>query len=85
MACSDVGLGKYVADDENIENDDVVVWYTIIFSHSPHTEDIPFVTTESFSVRLDPHNFFEVNPSTTLGSDVVNRPILIGANCPPPG
>lgn len=74
MACEDVGLGKYVQKNENIENTDIVVWYTVIYSHSPHTEDQPFVPTKSASLLFSPDNFFEINPAYGLKT-------LIGNNC----
>ncbi|MEM3063075.1 MAG: hypothetical protein QW303_06005 [Nitrososphaerota archaeon] len=78
MACHDVGIGKYIEDDENLVNEDIVVWYTIIFSHVPHSEDMPFVITKKLSVLFEPHNFFEFNPSTALGE--LEHPVLIQPN-----
>lgn len=73
MACKDIGLGKYVKKDANIENTDIVLWYTIIFSHAPHSEDQPMVTTKNASLLFVPENFFEINPAYGLRQ-------LIGSN-----
>lgn len=68
MACEDVGLGKYVKDDENVDNDDIVVWYNMFYGHHPSTEDYPFVPVKYFSLKLYPENFFELNPATLLNT-----------------
>ena len=72
MACEDVGLGKYVQDNEKIENKDIVVWYSILYSHAPSTEDYPFVSTKTFGLKLIPDNFFETNPACTLSTQICN-------------
>jgi primary-amine oxidase len=66
LAKEDVGLGKYVSRDASIDGEDVVVWYTELFSHHGHTEDFPLVETLSRGLQLVPHDFFEVNPTVPL-------------------
>lgn len=66
MVSEDIGLGKYVKKDANIENTDIVLWYTIIYSHAPHSEDHPMVPTKSASLLFTPENFFEINPAYGL-------------------
>ena len=70
MACEDVGLGKYVKDNEKIENKDIVVWYSMLYSHEPSSEDYPFVSTKTFGIKLVPDNFFETNPACTLSTRI---------------
>lgn len=62
----DTGLGKYIADDENIVNKDIVLWHTMLVSHQPHLEDGPYIPLVGQSVRLQPHNFFAANPAIQL-------------------
>ncbi len=88
MTCKDVGLGAYVADDEPLENQDVVVWYTALFAHSPHTEDHPYVTTEGLTLRFQPEDFFNINPNLytsapAYGQETWGPTLLQGCVRPP--
>ncbi|QKF94813.1 copper amine oxidase [Fadolivirus algeromassiliense] len=65
----DEGLAKYVEDDENIVDENNVVWYQTAFVHSPHTEQYPVMPHEQLEVTVLPHNFFNENPGLYL-SDV---------------
>lgn len=60
------GIYKYQCDNENIENDDVVVWYNRMFAHTPHTEDYPFINLHRIGVSLNPEDFFGMNPICSL-------------------
>lgn len=63
----DVGLGQYIKNNDNIENTDVVVWYTMSIQHPPKTEDFPYIQVHEQGFKLVPHNFFNCNPS--IGGD----------------
>ncbi|XP_060945515.1 primary amine oxidase, liver isozyme-like [Limanda limanda] len=60
-----VDFSKYIADNESIENEDLVAWVTAGFLHIPHSEDIPNTVTvgNGGGVLLRPHNYFDEDPS----------------------
>ncbi|KAK2832799.1 hypothetical protein Q5P01_016688 [Channa striata] len=60
-----VDFSKYIEDNENIENEDLVAWVTAGFLHIPHAEDIPNTVTvgNGGGVLLRPHNYFDEDPS----------------------
>lgn len=62
----DTGLGAYIKNDESIVNEDIVVWYTFGFSHSPRIEDSPVMPREPVGFTLSTHNFFNENPGMYL-------------------
>lgn len=62
----DTGLPQFVADQQSLENADIVVWPTIGFRHITRTEDWPILSTMWFSITIRPYNFFDSNPSISV-------------------
>lgn len=56
------GLTEWILDDEPIENEDVVVWYTLGVTHVPRPEDFPVMPVAHAGFELVPSGFFARNP-----------------------
>ncbi|TKS92318.1 Membrane primary amine oxidase [Collichthys lucidus] len=71
-----VDFSKYIADDESIEDEDLVAWVTTGFLHIPHAEDIPNTVTvgNGGGVLLRPHNYFDEDPSIHSADSVYIKP-----------
>jgi len=56
------GLPVFVENHESIDNQDLVLWYTVGFRHQPRAEDWPVMPGMWHSFKLRPFNFFDRNP-----------------------
>ncbi len=59
----DDGLTRWIADDEPLENADVVLWYVFGIHHITRPEDWPIMPVDTISFWLKPFGFFDRNPS----------------------
>ncbi|MEE2778624.1 MAG: tyramine oxidase [Acidobacteriota bacterium] len=57
------GLPAWTANGRGIEDQDIVLWYTLGFHHVPSAEDWPVYNLGWHSVTLRPYNFFDHNPA----------------------
>jgi primary-amine oxidase len=57
------GLVKWTSDDRSLENEDVVLWYTVGLTHVPRPEEWPVMNTHHTGFMLMPAGFFSKNPA----------------------
>ncbi|MBD2512905.1 primary-amine oxidase [Nostoc muscorum FACHB-395] len=60
------GLPKYIADDEPLIGEDIVLWYTMGVTHIPRSEDWPVMPVHRVGFKLVPRGFFSRNPAINL-------------------
>ena len=73
----DDGMTRWIADDEPLENTDVVLWYVFGIHHITRVEDWPIMPADIVSFWLKPFGFFDQNPSI----DVAATPSVEGGHC----
>ncbi len=56
------GLPQWVADDESLEGEDIVAWYTQGVTHIPRPEEWPIMTIHRATFKIMPRGFFTENP-----------------------
>lgn len=57
------GLPQFIADNEPIENQDVVVWYTLGITHIPRPEEWAVMPVTHVGFKIIPGGFFSRNPA----------------------
>ena len=60
------GLPRWQEQDRGLENEDVVLWYTICHTHVPRPEDWPMTMVERSGFSLKPQGFFASTPALDL-------------------
>ncbi|MBS1955704.1 MAG: primary-amine oxidase [Cyanobacteria bacterium SZAS-4] len=68
-AASEDGLGKWTKANRSIENQDIVLWYTLGITHEPRPEEWPIMPVHRSGFKLIPNSFFSQNPSLNYWSD----------------
>ncbi|KJE93655.1 hypothetical protein CAOG_04412 [Capsaspora owczarzaki ATCC 30864] len=63
-----VSFDDFLANDENIVQQDIVAWVAVGMMHQPHAEDVPITLTVGSMTGfvLKPFNFFDTNPAMDL-------------------
>ncbi len=62
----DLGMTRWIADDEPLEDTDVVLWHVFGIHHVPRPEDWPVMPSDAVRFRLAPAGFFDRNPALDL-------------------
>jgi primary-amine oxidase len=65
------GLPKWTAANRSIENQDVVLWYTMGITHIPRPEEWPVMTVHRAGFKLVPAGFFVRNPALDVPKSAV--------------
>jgi len=65
------GLATY-AGDQSIDDRDIVVWYSLGFTHVTRPEDFPIMPSERVAVNFKPRGFF--TKTATLGYARIEGP-----------
>lgn len=60
------GIPAYVAGEDNIVNEDIVVWHQFGPTHIPRTEDWPIMPVDYSGFLFKPYGFFDKNPAMDL-------------------
>jgi primary-amine oxidase len=64
------GLPTWTAADRNIEETDLVVWYTVGSHHVVRPEDWPVMPVSRAGFTLQPIGFFDRNPALDVAAPV---------------
>ncbi|RYE40978.1 MAG: primary-amine oxidase [Hyphomicrobiales bacterium] len=60
------GLHVWTQADRSIVDEDLVVWYTFGMHHVVRLEDWPIMPRQNIGFMLEPHGFFDQNPTLDL-------------------
>jgi primary-amine oxidase len=60
------GLPNWTSANRNVDNRDVVLWYTMGITHNPRPEDWPVMPVHEAGFKLVPWGFFARNPALDL-------------------
>ena len=75
------GMSAWIADDENLVNDDVVLWYVFGIHHITRVEDWPIMPVDKVSFTLKPFGFFDRNPSMDAPRSPAKGSCCAGGEC----
>ena len=68
------GLAAWTRAGQDINSEDLVLWYNIGFRHVPRAEDWPAMPALWHTFRLRPFNFFDRSPALDIPPDRAARP-----------
>ena len=64
------GIPAFIADDEPLVGEDLVLWHTFGLTHFPRNEDWPVMPMDYAKFTLKPYNFFDRNPTLNVPAPV---------------
>jgi primary-amine oxidase len=67
----DQGLPNWIENNESIESQDLVLWYSLGITHAPRPEDWPVMPVHRAGFKLMPVGFFDQNPVLKLAPTVL--------------
>lgn len=73
------GVSDYAARNEDVRNQDLVLWHTFGMTHNPRVEDFPVMPVEISTISFKPADFFESNPAldVPVSTQAVNKSVLV--------
>ena len=63
------GLPAYVAQDRDMDGQDIVLWHTFGLTHFPRLEDWPIMPVDTVGFKLRPEGFFDRSPVLDVPAD----------------
>ncbi|EJU05051.1 hypothetical protein DACRYDRAFT_76109 [Dacryopinax primogenitus] len=67
-AAPEDSLEYWMKGDENLDQEDIIVWFTIGTNHIPRPEDWPVMPADHLKVVFRPQSFFQCNPALDVPS-----------------
>lgn len=64
------GITAFIAGDEPLVGEDIVLWHTFGLTHFPRSEDWPVMPMDYAKFTLKPYNFFDRNPTLNVPAPV---------------
>jgi len=61
------------AANRELENTELVLWYTFGHNHIPRPEDWPVMPTSCIEFSLKPDGFFDANPAMDMPPSATNK------------
>ncbi|CAN7502057.1 primary-amine oxidase [Arthrobacter sp. LjRoot78] len=74
------GLPAYIAQDREIDGQDIVVWHTFGLTHFPRIEDWPIMPVDTVGFKLRPEGFFDRSPVLDVPANPNTKPAA-GGHC----
>lgn len=73
------GVFDYAARNENVRNQDLVLWVTYGQTHNPRVEDFPVMPVDITTISIKPSDFFTKNPALDVPQSTQkdNRSVLV--------
>ena len=72
------GLPRYIQQNRNLENTDIVLWHSFGHTHVCKPEDFPVMPVEYAGFTLKPNGFFDANPASDIAPDRNARSVMAG-------